>query len=112
MATNYTRGRAFEYRTRKKLLDAGAVYVMRAAQSKGAADLAAFWPVDMHGPWESESQWLVQCKTGTARMSPAAKREFVQLALDTGTRAVLAQPRKGKPGIQFIDLSTEEEIEL
>ena len=37
---NYKRGREFEYKTRDHLInEMGAVYVMRAAQSKGAADL-------------------------------------------------------------------------
>ena len=44
MPTNYQRGRQFEYRTRNKLIDMGAVYVMRAAQSKGKVDLLALWP--------------------------------------------------------------------
>lgn len=108
VATNYSRGRAFEYRTRNKLLDAGAAYVMRAAQSKGAADLAAFWPTEED--WASV--WLVQCKTGSARMSREAKREFVDLAWKTGARPVLAQPGKNGRGIQFIDLQAEEEIQL
>lgn len=76
---------------------------MRAAQSKGVADLAAFWHLE---------HWLVQCKTGTARMSKQEKHDFVELALKTGTRAVLAQPRKGKRGIEFIDLHTNKEIAL
>jgi hypothetical protein len=50
VATNYQRGRAFEYRTRDKLLKKGAVYVMRAAQSKGKVDLLALWP---HEPYAS-----------------------------------------------------------
>jgi len=54
MATNYQRGRAFEYRTRNACTKLGAVYVMRAAQSKGLADLAAFWP--------HAEPWLIQCK--------------------------------------------------
>lgn len=54
MATNYQRGRAFEYRTRDAALKRGACYIIRAAQSKGLADLAVFWPRDV--------PWLVQCK--------------------------------------------------
>lgn len=83
---------------------------MRAAQSKGAADLAAFWPY-VSGP-RLPYVWLVQCKTGTARMSKQDKKDFVQLALDTGALAVLAQPRKGGRGIEFIDLHIEKEITL
>ncbi len=40
MATNYTRGRAFEYRT-KALLESLGYYVIRSAGSKGIADLVA-----------------------------------------------------------------------
>jgi hypothetical protein len=82
---------------------------MRAAQSKGAADLAAFWP---SYPCRDTDPWLVQCKTGTARMSKQEKADFVELALQTGTTAVLAQPRRGKRGIEFIDLHTNKEIAL
>lgn len=83
---------------------------MRAAQSKGAADLAAFWPFEN---WPGrELAWLVQAKTGTARMSKQAKKEFVQLALDTGTRAVLAEPGKNGRGVKLTDLHTEKEIAL
>lgn len=90
------------------MIEAGARYVMRAAQSKGAADLGAYWPVGH----KFQQKWLVQCKTGTARMSKQEKRDFVQLALDTDTIAVLAQPRRGGRGIEFIDLHTEKEIAL
>jgi hypothetical protein len=43
MATNYDRGRAHEYRTRDLLL-ADGYEVVRAAGSKGPADLMAFKP--------------------------------------------------------------------
>lgn len=85
---------------------------MRAAQSKGKADLAAFWPTSPHGTWLDEPAWLVQCKTGTARMSKQEKKDFVQLALSTATRAVLAEPGKNGRGIKFTDLHTEKEITL
>lgn len=78
---------------------------MRAAQSKGAADLAAFF--NPH-----HAVWLVQCKTGTARMSRQAKREFVELALQTGTVAVLAEPGKNGRGVKFTDLHTDQEVNL
>lgn len=51
MATNYQRGRAFEYRTRDRLYKDGAVYVMRAAQSKGLADLLALFPQEDDLAW-------------------------------------------------------------
>jgi hypothetical protein len=82
---------------------------VRAAQSKGQVDLAAFWPVTrVEGRWP----WLVQCKTGTARMSREAKQALVQLALETDAVAVLAEPGKNGRGVVFTDLHTEMEITL
>ena len=52
--SNYTRGRALEYRVRDHLLrELGAVYVIRAAGSKTRADLAAFFHSEV---------WLVQAR--------------------------------------------------
>lgn len=82
---------------------------MRAAQSKGKADLAAFWP---NFPNVQDDPWLVQCKTGTARMSRQAKYAFVELALQTHTRAVLAEPGKNGRGVKLTDLHTNKEIQL
>jgi hypothetical protein len=87
------------------MLDAGAIYVMRAAQSKGKVDLLAVWPGACR-------IWLVQCKTGTARMSPADRHDLIELALHGGATAVLAQPGKNGRGVQFIDLHNDKEIQL
>jgi len=110
MATNYQRGRAFEYRTRNQLLKDGAVYVMRAAQSKGKADLIALFP----GVYiETENcaimdtfpvVWIVQCKTGSARMTKAEKQEFAELADATGATAMLAEPGPNNRGVSFTPL--------
>lgn len=105
-ASNYERGRRFEYRTRDKLLGMGAVYVMRAAQSKGAADLAAFWPPV--SKYTVAPPWLVQCKTGSARMSKEAKRVLAELATACGASAVLAEPGKNGRGVIFTRLPGEE----
>lgn len=99
MATNYERGRAFEYRVRDALKDKGAVYVMRAAGSHTKADLAAFF--DTHG-W-SPVVWLVQCKRD-GRLPAAEREELVSIARQTGTRPMLAQAGPKGRGVIFTDL--------
>lgn len=102
MATNYQKGRAFEYRARDRLYKDGAVYVMRAAQSKGKADLIALWPAT----WQYVPiVWLIQCKTGSARMTKAEKQEFAELATATGARAMLAEPGPNNRGVVFTPLT-------
>jgi len=103
--SNYARGRAFEYRTRDKLLKLGALYVMRAAQSKGKADLAVFWPVVNPISGFPEPHWLVQCKTGSARMSPADRASLIEVADAVGCLAVLAQPGPKGRGVEFTHLN-------
>ena len=105
MATNYQKGRAFEYRTRNRLLKDGAVYVMRAAQSKGKADLIALWPAHHGGKTGYSVVWLVQCKTGSARMSKAEKQEFYELAWNTGASPMLAEPGPNNRGVVFTRLT-------
>jgi len=108
MATNYQRGRAFEYRTRNRLLKDGAVYVMRAAQSKGKADLIALFPHEGATQYTEYVRlpvvWIVQCKTGSARMSKAEKQEFAELADATGSIAMLAEPGPNNRGVVFTPL--------
>ena len=91
---------------------------MRAAQSKGKVDLLTLWPFDPQ-PFPdipgmalvTPRVWLVQCKTGSARMSRADKEELVALARKAGATPVLAQPGKNGRGVQFINLELEEEIQ-
>lgn len=118
VATNYQRGRAFEYRARDALTKRGAAYVMRAAQSKGKVDLLAlFQPdyvqeLDWSGhpvrDWAVPSIWLVQCKTGSARMSPADRHDLITLAQQTGGVPVLAEPGPKNRGVVFTNLITKE----
>lgn len=114
MATNYQRGRAFEYRARDRLYKEGAVFVMRAAQSKGKADLIALWPSTANiwlggerTPLPGQVQ-LVQCKTGSARMSKADKRELLELAQRAGAKAVLAEPGPKGRGVVFTTIKEED----
>ncbi len=81
----------------------GAVYVMRAAQSKGIVDLAVFWP-------DESLDWFVQCKTGSARMSPADRKQLVELAHAAGAVPVLAQPGKNGRGVEFTVLEKEHSV--
>ena len=111
MTTNYVKGRRFEYRVRDRLYKDGAVYIMRAAQSKGPVDLLVLWPVEEfktnNGITTVTSQrfpWLVQCKTGTARMTTADKEHLADIASRTGSVAVLAEPGPKNRGVTFTTL--------
>jgi len=103
MATNYQRGRAFEYRTRDALVkEFGAAYVMRAAQSKGVFDLAAFFGwVNPGTVNETEPQvWLVQCKRD-GRLSAAERERCIELAQECGVPAYLAKAGPKGRGVIF-----------
>jgi hypothetical protein len=120
LATNYTRGRAFEYRTRDALKKRGAAYVMRAAQSKGIADLLVLWPVrtfmecDPEQTWRSrERPWLVQCKYsihGGGYLPGKDAIELIALAELTGALPVFARPGKNGRGVEFTNLNSKEPI--
>ena len=121
MATNYQRGRAFEYRVRDRLKKMGAGYVMRAAQSKGIVDLLALWPrgtwdpASADGKWIRPRQpWLVQAKYSikgkSGRISADDELELLAVAELVGGIPVLAtQGPKGR-GVVFTDLRTKEQL--
>lgn len=67
-----TSGRAREHRTRDRLAESGWVPVMRAAASKGAADLLMGHPA--HGGA------LIQVGTESKRLGPADRDRFVTAA--------------------------------
>lgn len=104
MATNYARGRAFEYRARDKALKQGAVYVMRAASSKGAADLIVLWPFTNGGGVDI---WLVQSKRD-GKLPRAERETLLDIAGATGAIPVLARVPKTGRGVEFINLDTQE----
>jgi len=89
---------------------------MRAAQSKGKVDLLALWPESWfaHGDGgfvvTPAPVWLVQCKTGSARMSPADRDALRELAEQTGAVPVLAEPGKNGRGVIFTNLRNLKEI--
>lgn len=80
--TAYRRAAAQERRIRDKLYEDGAVYVVRAAGSKGIADLIAFWP-------HPKPTWLVQAKSGKTKISGKDRMELVDLAHDCNAVPVL-----------------------
>ena len=109
MATNYQRGRAFEYRVRDKLKKDGAVYVLRAAQSKGIVDLLALFPpaarcteCAMKGLFQPVI-WLVQAKRD-GRLPAHEEIELRAVAEAAGAVPVLAQTGPKGRGVQFVFL--------
>jgi hypothetical protein len=98
VATNYQRGRAFEYRARDALLKQGAVYVMRAAQSKGKADLIALWPW-LGLPME-ERCWVIQCKRD-GRLPRDEREALLDICEETGFPAFLAKAGPKGRGVEF-----------
>ena len=101
MPTNYQRGRQFEYRTRNKLIDMGAVYVMRAAQSKGKVDLLALWPEA--AMYEPQVPWIVQCKRD-GRLPKAEREALLELHHQCHAIPILAKTGPNGRGVEFIDL--------
>jgi hypothetical protein len=93
MATNYERGRSFEYKVRDHLLKTGAVLVVRAAQSKGKVDLAVFWP-------RYEPPWLVQCKRD-GRLPADEQEALIDIAERSNTFAVHAYAGPKGRGVEF-----------
>lgn len=77
-----TSGRAREYRVRDHLTRRGWRLVMRAAGSKGSADLAMVHPT--HG------LALIQVGTATKRLGPADRARFLVDATDCGALALVA----------------------
>ena len=107
MANNSQRGGPFVSRTRDKLLDMGAAYVMRAAQSKGKVDLLALWEwVWVHK--SPDAPWAVQCKRD-GRLSAAERQALLELYDQTGAIPILAKTGPNGRGVEFIDLRQQEE---
>lgn len=77
-----TSGRAREHRTRDRLAETGWVPIMRAAASKGPADLLMGHPI--HGGA------LVQVGTASKSLGPADRARFVTAAELIGALPLLA----------------------
>lgn len=88
---------------------------MRAAQSKGIADLLVLWPVMFPGSNHIiyPPPWLVQCKysvKGGGYLPAHEEIELAALAEQTGAIPVFARPGKNGRGVEFINLSTKEQL--
>lgn len=92
--------------------------MMRAASSKGAADLIVLWPPDamtclgrrgQDGPVEIPEVWLVQCKRD-GRLPKVEREELLRIAAGTGAIPVLARVPKSGRGVEFVNLNTQEEL--
>lgn len=77
-----TTGRAREYRVRDAMVELGWTQIMRAAASKGAADLFLGHPI--HGGA------LIQVGTANKSLGPADRERFVTAADLTGALPILA----------------------
>jgi hypothetical protein len=86
-----TSGRKREYRVREDMRDHDWIPVMRAAASKGVADLAVVHPV--HG------LALVQVGTASKSIGPDARAEFVRIAHLCGALPILATATRA--GIRY-----------
>lgn len=95
MATNYDRGRNFEYRVRKAFQEligtdnSSVPHIFRTAGSHSPLDLIA---IDIH--WDdcacdTPTVWGIQCKYGT-KITAKEKREFVSFCKKLRVIPVLA----------------------
>lgn len=104
MATNYERGRAFEYRVRDKLYKDGAVLVLRSAGSKTKVDLIALFPLLDGYTHEGDIQaMLVQCKRD-GNLPAAEREELRRISAATGIRAYHAKAGPGGRGIDLVEI--------
>lgn len=108
MATNYERGRAFEYRARDELYKQGAVIVVRSAGSKTKVDLIALFPaLDGIMTWPAAMEvWIVQCKRDGKL--PAAERDaLLDISVQTGALAYHAHTGPNGRGVEFTAITME-----
>jgi Holliday junction resolvase len=82
--TSYSKGRRFEYRVKKHLVETGWV-VFRSSGSHGVADLVAL---------RAGEVWLVQCRVN-GYMAPVERIGFVEVARELGVVPVIAY-REGR----------------
>ena len=95
MSSEYIRGRRFEYRV-KRLLEKHGYRVVRAASSKGPADLVAFRKVEL---------LLVQCKIGDWH-TREDWNELVAIARETGAVPIFAQAKNRKTNLWIMERKT------
>lgn len=90
-----TSGRAREYRVRDHLIGEGWSAIMRAAASKGAADLLMAHPV--------RGAALVQVGTPTKSLGPADRLRFTAAAEMCGALCILATADRS--GIRYHEVT-------
>ena len=96
---NKRRGSDFERRVRDGLLVAGAVEVVRSADSRTKVDLVALLSEEGQVP----RVLLVQCKRD-GRLPSGERDAIALLARQTGCRAMLAKAGQNGRGIEMCDL--------
>lgn len=92
MATQYSRGRKFEYATMGRLREVGFLCV-RSAGSHTPVDVVA---------WRAQTTWLVQCKRD-GRLPVAEREKLCEWADEAGGVPVLAATA-GRGTVEFIRL--------
>jgi len=85
---------------------------MRAASSKGAADLIALWPVEFvtveDGGYRTQRRpWLIQCKLH-GKLPRAEREELVRIARAVRAIPMHAQTGPKGRGVVFTNLLEEE----
>ena len=83
-----TAGRAREYKVRDHLIGLGWVHIMRAAASKGAADLLM--------GHETHGAALIQVGTRSKHLGPDARTRFLRAAHITGALPIEAIVHRGR----------------
>lgn len=107
MATNYERGRAFEYRVRDALNLRGAVAVVRSAGSKTKIDLVALFPILDTPLYEGDMEvWIVQCKRD-GKLPAAERDELLRIAELTGVVPYHAHTKANGKGVEFTRIEEE-----
>jgi Holliday junction resolvase len=96
---NYNRGANFERKV-KKYLESKKYLVFRSAGSHSVADLIAFPTtstkmIDIQ-IFNTSNPWLIQCKTGSAKMSQKEIDDLYILSYDYGLNPILATINKKK----------------
>lgn len=86
-ATNYNKGKRYEYKTRKVLEERG-YYVMRSGASKGLADLLAF---------NKNELLVIQVKSGKSPFRSEDKKKFLELKVPDNAKKQLWSWKFRKP---------------
>src|SRR3990167_1974205 len=100
MATSYQRGRSFEYRVKRDLESRGYL-VIRAAQSKGIADLVA---VKRKFRSNTAVVLLVQCKLSKGSCGHVEWNALLQAAADHGALPILVDQVRLRASLRYREI--------